>query len=136
MPRYAARILSSLVSLILLLVMVFFLSRLTGDPQRADDLLQETYYRFLRAGAEYESDDHQRHALYRIAINVARDAHRRDRRRGGEVPLGPAAVRRIVDAVEPFTFDRIHGAFWDLTIARDAQAAVARSAERYLRAIG
>jgi peptide/nickel transport system permease protein len=32
MPRYAARILSSLVSLVLLLVMVFFLSRLTGDP--------------------------------------------------------------------------------------------------------
>jgi RNA polymerase sigma-70 factor (ECF subfamily) len=67
-----------------------FLSRLTGDAQRADDLLQETYYRFLRAGADYASDDHQRHALYRIAINVARDAHRRDRRRGGEVPLGPA----------------------------------------------
>ena len=32
MPRYASRILSSLVSLVLLLVMVFFLSRLTGDP--------------------------------------------------------------------------------------------------------
>jgi peptide/nickel transport system permease protein len=32
MPRYVARILSSLASLILLLVMVFFLSRLTGDP--------------------------------------------------------------------------------------------------------
>jgi peptide/nickel transport system permease protein len=31
-PRYASRILSSLVSLVLLLVMVFFLSRLTGDP--------------------------------------------------------------------------------------------------------
>ena len=31
-PRYASRILSSFVSLILLLVMVFFLSRLTGDP--------------------------------------------------------------------------------------------------------
>lgn len=32
MPRYAARIVSSFVSLVLLLVMVFFLSRLTGDP--------------------------------------------------------------------------------------------------------
>ena len=32
MPRYASRILSSFVSLVLLLVMVFFLSRLTGDP--------------------------------------------------------------------------------------------------------
>ena len=32
MPRYASRILSSLASLVLLLIMVFFLSRLTGDP--------------------------------------------------------------------------------------------------------
>jgi peptide/nickel transport system permease protein len=32
MPRYASRILSSFASLVLLLVMVFFLSRLTGDP--------------------------------------------------------------------------------------------------------
>ena len=30
MPRYASRILSSFASLVLLLVMVFFLSRLTG----------------------------------------------------------------------------------------------------------
>src|SRR5207248_5301979 len=28
------------------------------------------------------------------------------------VPLGAAAVRRVVGAVEPFAFDRICGAFW------------------------
>jgi peptide/nickel transport system permease protein len=32
MPKFASRIVSSFVSLVLLLVMVFFLSRLTGDP--------------------------------------------------------------------------------------------------------
>ena len=32
-----------------------YLSRLTGDPHLADDLLQDVYYRFLRAGASYES---------------------------------------------------------------------------------
>jgi peptide/nickel transport system permease protein len=32
MPRFVTRIVSSFVSLVLLLVMVFFLSRLTGDP--------------------------------------------------------------------------------------------------------
>ena len=32
MPGYVARILWSFVSLVLLLVLVFFLSRLTGDP--------------------------------------------------------------------------------------------------------
>ena len=54
-----------------------YLSRLTNDPAQADDLLQETYYRFLRARAAYESEAHRRHSLFRIATNLARDAHRR-----------------------------------------------------------
>jgi RNA polymerase sigma-70 factor, ECF subfamily len=54
-----------------------YLSRLTGDPAQADDLLQETYYRFLRAKATHESEAHRRHSLFRIATNLARDAHRR-----------------------------------------------------------
>lgn len=54
-----------------------YLARITGDRQQADDLLQETFYRFLRAGAEHESEAHRRNSLYRIATNVARDAHRR-----------------------------------------------------------
>lgn len=47
-----------------------YLSRMTGDGHLADDLLQDTYYRFLRARAEYASD-----------------AHRRDRRRPTSVPI-------------------------------------------------
>ena len=54
-----------------------YLSRLTNDPAQADDLLQESYYRFLRAKAEHESEAHRRHSLFRIATNLARDAHRR-----------------------------------------------------------
>jgi RNA polymerase sigma-70 factor, ECF subfamily len=54
-----------------------YLSRMTGDPSAADDLLQETYYRFLRAGATFESEAHGRHYLFRIATNLARDRHRR-----------------------------------------------------------
>src|SRR5947208_189737 len=53
-----------------------YLSRITGDRQQADDLLQETYYRFLRAGASHENDAHRRNSLFRIATNLARDAHR------------------------------------------------------------
>lgn len=56
-----------------------YLSRLTGDRQLADDLLQEAYYRFLRAGSTYESDAHRRNSLFQIATNLARDAHRRQR---------------------------------------------------------
>ena len=54
-----------------------YLSRVTGDRQMADDLLQETYYRFLRAAATHTSEDHRRNSLYRIATNLARDARRR-----------------------------------------------------------
>src|SRR6185436_17133914 len=50
-----------------------------GDPAMADDLLQETFYRFLRSGAAHESEAHRRNTLFKIATNLARDAHRRRR---------------------------------------------------------
>jgi hypothetical protein len=52
------------------------------------------------------------------------------------VPLPASAIGRIVSAVEPFAYDRVYGAFWDMVIEQDGKAAVQRSAERYLRAIG
>jgi len=54
-----------------------YLARVTGDREQADDLLQETFYRFLRAASTYESESHRRNSLYRIATNLARDARRR-----------------------------------------------------------
>lgn len=59
-----------------------YLARITGDRHLADDLLQESYYRFLRAGACHESEAHRRNSLYRIATNLARDARRRNAARG------------------------------------------------------
>lgn len=56
-----------------------YLARMTGDRQLADDLLQDTFYRFYRSGASHVSDDHRRNSLFRIATNVARDACRRRR---------------------------------------------------------
>ena len=53
-----------------------YLSRITGDRRLADDLLQEAYYRFLRTTTTFESDDHRRNYLFRIATNLAHD-HRR-----------------------------------------------------------
>src|SRR3984957_9119025 len=55
-----------------------YLTRVTGDRQLAEDLLQETFYRFLRAAATHESETHRRNSLYRIATNLARDARRRN----------------------------------------------------------
>src|SRR5215472_4364796 len=54
-----------------------YLARVTGDRQIADDLLQETYYRFLRANAVHDSEKHRRNSLYKIATNLAKDARRR-----------------------------------------------------------
>jgi hypothetical protein len=36
---------------------------------------------------------------------------------------------------EPFSFDQIYGGWWKANVLSDAKAAVARSAERYLRAM-
>lgn len=54
-----------------------YLARIAGDRQVADDLLQETYYRFCRRAATYESESHRRNTLYLIATNLVRDAARR-----------------------------------------------------------
>jgi glyoxylase-like metal-dependent hydrolase (beta-lactamase superfamily II) len=49
------------------------------------------------------------------------------------IPLGPAAIHRILQTIEPFAFEQIYGAWWKANVLADAKAAVARSAERYLR---
>ena len=56
-----------------------YLARITGDRRLADDLLQEAYYRFLRTTTRFESDDHRRNYLFRIATNLAHDNRRRSR---------------------------------------------------------
>jgi RNA polymerase sigma-70 factor, ECF subfamily len=62
-----------------------YLARLTGDRRLADDLLQETYYRFLRVRSSFDGDEHRRHYLFRIATNLVHD-HRR-RAKHAEVPV-------------------------------------------------
>ena len=56
-----------------------YLARVTGDAALADDLLQETYFRFLRARSDYEGEAHRRNALFRIATNLVYDSRRRAR---------------------------------------------------------
>src|SRR6476646_10616414 len=56
-----------------------YLRRKVGDVQLADDLLQETYYRFLRAQVAFESDAHRKNYLFRIATNLANDTFRQSR---------------------------------------------------------
>jgi len=56
-----------------------YLARITGDRTLADDLLQESYYRFLRAQQAFASESHRRNYLFRIATNLANDRYRRNR---------------------------------------------------------
>lgn len=70
-----------------------YLARVTGDRHMADDLLQETFYRFLRAAASHNSEEHRRNSLYRIATNLARDARRRRLARPSAGPAGDEVER-------------------------------------------
>jgi hypothetical protein len=51
------------------------------------------------------------------------------------IPLPASAVRKIVAAVEPFTFDRLYSAWFDNVVSSHAKQALALSAERYIKAI-
>jgi len=80
-----------------------YLSRVTGDRQQADDLLQEAFYRFLRAAStgpadqdRFDSEAHRRNSLYKIATNLATDARRRSFTRPAAVVTGDD-VERLSD---------------------------------------
>jgi RNA polymerase sigma-70 factor (ECF subfamily) len=77
-----------------------YLRRVTCDAQLADDLLQETYYRFLRAKATYENDTHRRNALFRIATNLVHDARRRARVRPAPPPSAEPDLSALADATD------------------------------------
>src|SRR5262245_50248881 len=47
-----------------------YLWRRTGDRQLADDLLQETYYRFLRTRSVPDQEQYRKNYLFRIATNL------------------------------------------------------------------
>jgi glyoxylase-like metal-dependent hydrolase (beta-lactamase superfamily II) len=51
------------------------------------------------------------------------------------IPLPAQAVQRITEALAPFAFDRVYGAFPGFEVLEDAKGAVTRSADRYIRAL-
>ncbi len=54
-----------------------YLSRILGNATLADDLVQESYFRFLRATLKSEDAAYQKAYLFRTATNLARDHWRR-----------------------------------------------------------
>jgi RNA polymerase sigma-70 factor (ECF subfamily) len=59
--------------------MVGYLVRLTGDPDRAEDLAQEAFVRLYHSAARYTAQGHLVAYLYRIATNLLRSEERRTR---------------------------------------------------------
>ena len=56
-----------------------YLARTSGDPALADDLMQESFVRFLSASAPQDGEVASRRYLFRIASNLLHDHWRRAR---------------------------------------------------------
>lgn len=59
--------------------LVRYLTRLVGDPDRAEDLGQEAFLRLWRHAAQYREEGRFAAYLYRIATNLVRSEERRAR---------------------------------------------------------
>ncbi len=90
--------------------LVGYLARLTGSPDRAQDLAQEAFLRLYRAAGSYRESGQLGAFLYRIATNLVRSEARRERRWRRLVPRlsirspngGPAgATGRVAPAASP-----------------------------------
>jgi RNA polymerase sigma-70 factor (ECF subfamily) len=67
-----------------------YLRRLCGDASLAEDLLQEAFYRFLRAKLASSDDAYQRNYLFRIGTNLAHDHFRKAKRQADPLPDAPS----------------------------------------------
>ncbi|RUA01817.1 MAG: hypothetical protein DSY88_08380 [Candidatus Poseidoniales archaeon] len=51
------------------------------------------------------------------------------------IPMSESKIKKIVDAVEPYEFDRIYGGWWDRNVMSGAKDSVRDSARRYIEHI-
>jgi len=51
------------------------------------------------------------------------------------IPLPASEIQRIRDAIEPYRFERLYGAWFERVVTHDAHTVVLRSAERYMRTL-
>lgn len=85
--------------------LVNYLTYLTGSPDRAEDVAQETFLRFFQMLERYEERGRLRSLLFRIATNLVRKEERRKRRWGKVVPFllnghseDPVAQRKVLQS--------------------------------------
>ncbi len=73
-----------------------YIFRMTGDAATADDLLQKTFFRFLRSNPMIVNDDHLRHYVFKTATNLVFD-HFREAKRHRHLPEMTATVESRTD---------------------------------------
>lgn len=71
-----------------------YLCHISGSASLADDFLQETYYRFLRAKLPEMNDDQRKSYLFRIGANLLRDHLRGAKRR--DLPASDELLASVV----------------------------------------
>jgi RNA polymerase sigma-70 factor (ECF subfamily) len=67
-----------------------YIYRMTGNPSLADDLMQKTFFRFLRSRPAIANDDHLRRYVYKTATNLVFDHFRESKREKLYGPLDPS----------------------------------------------
>lgn len=79
-----------------------YLSRVSGDRALAEDLMQESYYRFLRARLPDLGEAHRKNYLFRIATNLLRDHWRSHK--GDQAAVSEAVEVPVLDPIA----ERVH----------------------------
>lgn len=82
----------------------YYALRLTGNPQKAEDVMQETFLAILRNGGGYRSNGKAAAWIYTVARNKAMDMFRKE---GAELPLSQAEELEAVSS--PFDGDAYPG---------------------------
>jgi RNA polymerase sigma factor (sigma-70 family) len=100
--------------------LVRYLARYTGDPDQAEDLVQETFVRLRERPPADRTEP--RKWLFTVATNLARDAHRVSRRREAlaaeardRLPLPDAAPDPAAEAERADLRRRVRAALATLT---------------------
>ena len=101
---------------------VSYLTRLTGNRDRAEDLAQETFLRLFRSARDYTEQGYLRAYLFRIATNLVRSEERRERRLRLLTPFLPREEHAEPAAASGLLRRELH---------REVAAAVARLPLRY-----
>lgn len=70
-----------------------YIYRMVGNASLADDLLQKTFFRFLRSNPEVSNDEHLRRYVYKTATNLVFDHFREAKRHREFVEVSVPEIR-------------------------------------------